>query len=189
MYLARFIAYMPPAVDLHRIRIALSLAVLLAAGPALAQGPSSLCTAREDVVFACRTGTKIASVCASKDASRTAGYLQYRFGPPARTPEIVLPAAASLPGKSASGQNVAFSGGGGSWMRFRKDDYGYVAYSGIGRWGPNGETRTKQGIVVERSGKTIARLECSEAFTVLPGSDWFDKLGVRTNGEEFDFPD
>jgi hypothetical protein len=189
LYLARFVAHPSPTVELHRIRIVLTLAAFLAAGPAFSQRPSSLCTAGEDVVFACRTGTKLASVCASKDASRTAGSLQYRFGPAAQPPEIVLPPAPTLPAKSAVGENVAFSGGGGSWIRFRKGEYGYVAYSGIGRWGPNGQTRTKQGIVVERAGKPIARLECGETHTVLPGADWFDKLGVRTNGEDFDFPD
>jgi hypothetical protein len=54
--------------------------------------PNTLCTKDERVIFACalRRPAKILSVCASRDLSRDAGYLQYRFGLPARV-ELEFP--------------------------------------------------------------------------------------------------
>ena len=153
--------------------------------------PAALCSGTETVVFACRAGAKLASVCASKDASRTAGYLEYRFGKadPGDPPELVLPDSRTVPARAATGDNVAFSGGGGSWLRFRKGDHAYVAYSGIGKWGPKGETREKQGVVVERGGKAIAHVKCGELVETLAPAD-YEKLGITTaKGESFAFPD
>lgn len=48
--------------------------------------PNTLCAKDERVIFACalRRPAKIVSVCASKDLTRETGYLQYRFGLPAK---------------------------------------------------------------------------------------------------------
>ena len=48
--------------------------------------PNTLCAKEERVIFACvlRRPAKIVSVCASKDLTRETGYLQYRFGLPAK---------------------------------------------------------------------------------------------------------
>ncbi len=161
------------------------------AAPPTPSGQSSFCTPQEEVVFACRTGAKLASICASRDASATRGYVQYRFGKPdsRQSLELALPEDRPAPPKAATGESVAFSGGGGAWMRFRKGGFAYVAYTGIGRWGPNGETREKAGIVVEQAGKAIATLKCSGRPVSLLGPAWFEKAGVRGGGEEFDFPD
>ena len=53
---------------------------------ALALQPNTLCAKTERVIFACalRRPAKIVSVCASKDLTRETGYLQYRFGLPAK---------------------------------------------------------------------------------------------------------
>lgn len=47
---------------------------------------NTLCAKTERVIFACvlRRPAKIVSVCASKDLTRDTGYLQYRFGSPAK---------------------------------------------------------------------------------------------------------
>ena len=74
-------------------------------------------------------------------------------------------------------------------MRFRKGAYAYVAYTGIGKWGPKGETREKAGIVVEQAGKAVANLKCGGRPASLLGPDWFGKVGVQGRGEDFDFPD
>jgi hypothetical protein len=152
---------------------------------------ASFCTPLETVVFACRTGSKLVSVCASNDASATKGYLQYRFGKlDSREPmEMTLPEGEIAPSRAASGENVPFSGGGGSWLRFRKTDTSYVVYSGIGKWGPKGETMEKQGVVVERGGQTITNLACTGALTSELGPDWFEKTGVTAKGQDFLFPD
>jgi hypothetical protein len=152
---------------------------------------NSFCTPMEQVVFSCRTGAKLVSVCASKDASRTKGYMQYRFGKPDSTEplEMILPEGQILPNKSATGDNVPYAGGGASWLRFSKGGYSYTVYSGIGRWGPKGETQEKNGLLVERSGKRIANLKCNNEPASELGPDFFEKLNIQGNGQEFDMPD
>lgn len=148
----------------------------------------SFCTARESIVFACRSGAKLVSVCASADISADSGYLQYRFGKPgAGAIELTLPKDERVPSASATGENVGFSGGGGSWLRFRNGNHGYVVYSGIGRWGENGQTLEKEGIRVENKGKTVADLPCSGPLTSALGPEWFEQTGITANDEEFLF--
>jgi hypothetical protein len=152
---------------------------------------SSFCTPMEQVVFSCRTGAKLVSVCASKDASRTKGYMQYRFGKPDSTEplEMILPEGQIVSNKAATGDNVPYAGGGASWLRFSKGGYSYTVYSGIGRWGPKGETQEKNGLLVERSGKRIANLKCNNEPASELGPDFFEKLKIQANGQEFDMPD
>jgi hypothetical protein len=157
-----------------------------------ARGQASFCTPLEVVVFACRTGGKMISVCAAKDATRNKGYLQYRFGKPDSSEplELMLPEGHLIAAKAATGENVPFAGGGGSWLRFRKGNYGYVVYEGIGRWGARGETQEKAGLVVERDGKQIANLKCSAAPISELGPQWYESTGVKLGrNEEFLFPD
>ncbi len=162
------------------------------AAPAALSGQASFCTAQETVVFSCRTGVKMVSVCASKNATQSKGYLQYRFGKPDsnEAPELMLPEGQLTANKAASGETVPFAGGAGSWLRFKKGSYSYVAYSGVGKWGPKGETREKNGLVVERSGKAVANLKCTGDATSELGPEWYEKMGVQPKGDEdFLFPD
>ena len=159
------------------------------APPAASTSQTSFCTPMETVVFACRTGKKLVSVCASKDLSPKAGYVQYRFGDPAEPLEMTLPEGFVHPSKAAYGATESFSGGGGAWLRFRNGKTGYVVYTGIGKWGRNGATLSKAGIVVEQNGKQAANLSCSTKETSELGPDWFDKAGIKPNPNEFfDFP-
>lgn len=152
---------------------------------------TSFCTPAETVVFACRTGAKMASVCASKDSGPKA-YLQYRFGKldGSEPLEQVLPEGGQVAAaRAANGESVPFSGGGGAWLRFRKGQFTYTVYTGIGNWGPKGEKRTKSGLHIEHAGKPLATLKCQEEPISLLGPDWFEKVGVKPGNEDFDFPD
>jgi hypothetical protein len=151
----------------------------------------SLCRARETVLFACRVGAKWVSVCAADRSSATEPYLQYRFGKVdvAAAPELVLPAALLPAADAAVGEFMPFSGGGGSWLRFRNGDTSYVVYSGIGRWGPRGETTEKQGVVVESRGEKIAELPCTGALVSELGPDWYDANEVTAQDQDFEFPE
>jgi hypothetical protein len=153
-------------------------------------GQTSYCTSMETVVFSCRSGAKMVSVCASKDAGPNRGYVQYRFGKPEDPLELVVPESQLPPPRAAIGENVPFSGGGGTWMRFTKGQVAYTVYSGIGKWGLNGEIREKAGVVVDQSGKRLALLKCNnpKALGEL-GPVWFEKAGVKSGGKDFDFPD
>ena len=152
---------------------------------------ASFCTSTETVVFSCRTGARMVSVCASKDAGPNRGTLQYRFGK-LDSPEpldIILPEGQVVPAKAAIGASVPFSGGGGSWLRFTRGQSTYTVYSGIGNWGPKGEKMTKEGLHVERAGKPVATLKCLDKPISLLGPDWFEKVGIKDNNQDFDFPD
>jgi hypothetical protein len=158
-----------------------------------AQGAStvSFCTPTENIMFACRAGAKMVSVCASKDAGPAQGYLQYRFGKAnsADPIELTLPEARLPPAKAAKGSAEGYSGGGGVWLRFSKGEFAYTVYSGIGNWGPRGQKQTKEGLLVERGGKQLANLPCSGALTSDLSPDWFEKMGVVRGDQEFFFPD
>ncbi|MGE4073584.1 MAG: hypothetical protein AB7E72_20625 [Lysobacterales bacterium] len=155
----------------------------------LAEGAiDSFCAPRETVVFDCRVGGKRVSVCGY---GPDGDWLQYRFGKAdTRAPlELTLPEGPVPASRAASGETVPFSGGGGSWLRFRNGDYSYVVYSGIGRWGVNGETLEKQGVVVERRGRVVADLPCSGPLTSELGPDWFEQTGISSDDPGFDFPE
>lgn len=168
-------------------------------GPALAAptpartAQASFCTPTEVIVFSCRTSPiKLVSVCASRDASASKGYLQYRTGKPdsGEPLDLTLPAAQLPPPQAASGESVPFSGGGAAWLRVAaKNNVAFVVYTGIGKWGPRGEIQEKAGVAVERDGKSVANLNCTGKPISLLGSDWFDKAGITAKGQDFDLPD
>jgi hypothetical protein len=148
----------------------------------------SLCTAQESIVFACKTGSKLVSVCADLQAGPGRGYVQYRFGRPG-APEMLLPAGKLPPPKAATGGTESYSGGGSAWLRFRRGSYAYTVFSGIGRWGPKGATRDTAGLLVEQPAGPGRNLKCSGKVTSQLGPAWFKKAGIsRKPGESFDIP-
>jgi len=154
---------------------------------------TSFCTPSETIVFSCRTSpTKMISVCASRDASPTKGYLQYRTGKPDSSDplDLILPAAKVPPPQAATGESLAFSGGGAAWLRIAaKNNIAFVVYTGIGKWGPRGEIQEKAGVTVERDSKSVASLKCTGKPISLLGPDWFEKAGIAARGQDFDLPD
>jgi hypothetical protein len=164
-------------------------ASIIATPPATKVLPTSLCERQERIVFNCAAGAKRISVCAAHPATAALPYLQYRFGTPGQSPELVLPAARLRPGSAASGENVGYAGGGASWLRFRNGKTAYVVYSGIGRWGGNGETISRQGVAVERPGRPKTHIACSDEATSVLDMDWYQRHGVGiAEGEEFTLP-
>jgi hypothetical protein len=154
---------------------------------------TSFCAPLENVIFSCRTGAKMVSVCASKDAAPGKGYLQYRFGKPdsADPLELILPESQLPPSRVATGTSVPFSGGGGAWLTFTKGQVAYTLYTGIGKWGPGGALSEKAGLAVDQGDKRLAVLKCDNPKAVRSeiGPDWFGKVGIRRPEREFDFPD
>jgi hypothetical protein len=152
----------------------------------------SLCTEDENVIFACSTGSKFVSVCEAKKATRTTGHLQYRFGKLESTEplDLTLPEAYVPANKAATGEHMPFSGGAGAFLRFDKGAFSYVVYTGVGRWGPKGETREKAGVVVERSGKLASSLKCKGEVQSELGPEWMEKRAIKLKpNDEFTFPD
>lgn len=150
----------------------------------------SYCAPVEKVIFACPMGKKLVSVCADPKSTPKAGMLQYRFGNPAEpVMELMWPESYLPPAKVASGTNFPLAGGGGAWMRIPKGDHAYVVYTAIGKFGPGGATATKAGLTVERKGKPIAQLKCTGKVISELGPDWFDKVGITDQNQDFDLPD
>jgi hypothetical protein len=163
-----------------------------ASPPPPAARQTSFCTPMENVIFSCRTGAKMVSACASKDAAPGKGYLQYRFGKPdsADPLELILPESQLAPSRVATGTSVPFAGGGGAWLTFAKGQVTYTLYTGIGKWGPGGELREKAGLAVDQGRKRLAVLKCDNPKIARSeiGPDWFGKVGIKA-GADFDFPD
>ncbi|MEY3881179.1 MAG: hypothetical protein RIQ94_1975 [Pseudomonadota bacterium] len=144
----------------------------------------SHCNAQEQVVFSCSTGTKLVSVCASKDLSATRGYLQYRFGVSSK-PELLFPSSTQtiLPRTNIQARTLMFAGGGGGYLRFINGHYNYIVYSAIGQgWG------AKDGIAVEKDGKVMANLLCKEVPVSILSEDFFGKAGLSNDQKEFELP-
>ena len=149
---------------------------------------SPSCAQGEATAFQCAVGARQVAVCHSA-GGRSGSWLQYRFGRPGQTPELIWPEYPADPVLSAEGRVESYAGGGASWLRFRRGDHAYVVYTGIGRWGDNGETREQSGVVVERRGEIIADLRCSGSVRSELGPEWFESVGVEAVDEaEFTIP-
>lgn len=182
----------PECSDSDRTPLITRATIIDEAAGANTSAQASFCTDAEDVVFACRTGGKLVSVCAARGSTATTGYVQYRFGKPAADAplELQVPDSRNVAAQVATGESVPFAGGGAAWMRFRRGNYAYVVYSGIGNWGPQGETAERAGVVVERGGRQIGALRCDEdRATGKLGPDWLERVGLEGKGEEFELPE
>lgn len=161
-------------------------AALFATGQphAVADGTAaaSHCTAGEQTLFACSTGRKLLSVCASADLALDAGVVQYRFGTSDGSP-FVLPVAAADWRIAVRGGSLMFSGGGGAYLAFANPPYRYVVYTAIGRgWG------SRAGVVVEKHGRRIANLPCAGAAASVLGPDLFARAGIAEDPTGFELP-
>jgi hypothetical protein len=140
------------------------------------------CQAGETVVFGCGIASgKWVNVCS--DVRQKPARLQYRFGAPGKL-ELALPPGGASPDPKVYGRSESYSGGGAAWLGFRNGDYRYVVYTGIGRWGPNGETRERAGVAVEKSGRTVAHFACTSAVRSVLGPDWYPQFGFAPERDE-----
>lgn len=162
--------------------LGLAAALVALSPPHAAAAGASHCTAGQQTLFACSTGRKLLSVCASADLAKDSGYVQYRFGVPGRS-AFVLPVAGVDWRPVTRGGSLMFSGGGGSYIAFASPPYRYVVYSAIGRgWG------SKAGVVVEKRGRQIASLSCNEPAISVLGPDLFDRAGIAPDLLGFELP-
>jgi len=142
----------------------------------------SHCAEDETIVFNCSTGKKVVSVCASKAISASTGYVQYRFGK-LESPELILPATKSPPTADIQANSLTFAGGGGAYIRFKRDEHSYVVYTAIGRgWGE------KAGVAVEINQQLQANLTCKKSVLSELGPDFFEQAGIKTDSAGFDIP-
>ncbi|MGL5452520.1 MAG: hypothetical protein ACRDBT_08985 [Aeromonas sp.] len=142
---------------------------------------TSLCQSQEEVLFACSTGKKIISVCASDDFSAHSGYVQYRFGTKKKI-ELAFPEQPGHPSTFATGGTITYAGGGAAYMRFNNGAHSYVVYSGMGRgW-------DKQGVVVEKRGKMLVNILCKTPSVEKFDATFFENNGIPTDETDFTIP-
>ncbi len=146
-----------------------------------------LCAANERVLFSCSTGAHTASICASKALSKDAA-MQYRFGK-AGSLELVYPEAGVKPADAFILGTLAFSGGGGAWLRFSKGPFRYTVFTATGKWGRGGALADAAGVAVEKDGKEFAHFPCRGGADGEIGPDLIEKLGLTEAAEAFDIPD
>lgn len=107
---------------------------------------ATLCEPKEVIVFSCSLPKKkIVSLCASKDASSTAGYMQYRFGRDASSIELEYPQKKAPPKKFFKYYSSSFPKGGTFGISFRIGEYRYSLYSTRSAFGYNGS-----GVILNR---------------------------------------
>lgn len=150
---------------------------------------STLCKADEVVVFSCPTRTNIASLCASKNASDSGGYMQYRFGRKNRL-DLSYPPVSARPADVFASGTAMFSGGGSAWLSFKRAPFSYTIFTASGRWGPSGSAADAAGVAVQKGGKEFANFPCRAAPGSEIGPELFEKLGLKEADptKRFDIP-
>lgn len=130
------------------IGIALFIGTVSLASPSVyGNGGSSLCAEEEQTVFSCkvRKHNKILAICASKDLSKSTGYLQYRFGRPGSL-DLVFPIE-----KETSRQQFSFA----RYTRyqvakvavvFRNNDHSYSVFDNYD--GESGTPTRERGVAI-----------------------------------------
>ena len=141
---------------------------------------NSLCAKDERIIFSCpiKRPAKIVSVCASKDLTSDRGYIQYRFGLPAKV-ELEFPKE-----RNGSQQKFQYS----HYFRARVDEteisftvngYEYQVTDDY-----NGEEKTAQtiqGVMVTAPGKPK---DVSLACRIKPKADYADVQAVLPSGSQ-----
>lgn len=149
--------------------------------PAMAAAPAPsvphLCTAPEAPVFACSTGKKRASVCATHSGSSE--QLVYRLAPLEGVPEMEYPSAGASAAAAFQYGTQPVDGKPVTFLSFDKGSYRYVVYAGGVQ---------HQGIVVEQRGKRIADLRCQgEAMASFDPAAW-QRMGLAQDSRGLQLP-
>lgn len=129
-----------------------------AAGATLPAGAASLCAPHEPVVFACRVGAKMVSLCRPADGD---GMLSYRFGTPAAL-EMRYPEPGLLARSAFTVSTTPLVGGGETTVAFQSGGYTYTVYSRVARGADGATPQFEDGLVVKRRGKVVGAWRCDD---------------------------
>ena len=126
----------------------------------------SLCRAGERLVFNCRSGQNIASVCLKPGIASEAPTLQYRQGKSGKL-EFAIPSSADM-SAHVGYKNVQGASDYATYLRFKSGTKSYYAYEASAR-GPNsptvGSTRIEPfGVVVLNGGIRTGSLRCKAGY-------------------------
>lgn len=169
---------------------------VLAAASAIAadrqEARASHCEPSEQVVFSCRIGPKVASLCASKRLTPAEGHVQYRYGPPGRV-EIAVPGRSPAdrpritvmrsPPSTANALSVGIESGGFHYHVFSSESTGSVG-AGMRSWVYDG------GVEVRKGQATVFSKHCTgQPDDARFLASFFIDAGfeVETDGKAWDF--
>lgn len=126
------------------------------------------CKPDETIVFSCPSGTRIISVCASKNLSQTDGYIEYRYGK-FKALEINFPPLERRAQQYVQARRLMFAKGGGVYLRFNNAPFSYNVYSAfVGGEGP------KEGVLVQKNDRDITRHQCTKPMYMTTINGLFD---------------
>ncbi|STX47260.1 Uncharacterized protein conserved in bacteria [Legionella hackeliae] len=142
---------------------------------------ASLCQSNEQVVFSCPTkNSKTISLCASEDLSAATGTIQYRFGKKNNI-ELFYPSKKIPPSEAFMGRSQMFSGGGGIYLRFGKNNFDYIIYSGIGKgWDVNG-------LILLKNSKFLSYFPCIEKPVIQITPEQLTSLNIPLDPDNKEF--
>jgi hypothetical protein len=152
----------------------------LTATPAVAQlnRADSLCRPSEAVLFTCKVGTKVVSICGQEQSQEQgqSGAI-YRFGRPGHV---------ELEVDDLHRAHDGWSGGGETQVYADTPTHRYIVYDRMGRIGVDNEghniPKFTSGLLVQSRGRMVSSQECA-----LPGA--FDQALLRKLTSEGDYVD
>lgn len=103
----------------------LTILLLLSFFCSAAEYRTNLCNKNEKILLNCLSGIKIASICASNDATRSSGYAKYRFGTPQKI-ELEFPPQYAPPSASFSFNSIPRPGGSMATISFTNGNHTYL---------------------------------------------------------------
>jgi hypothetical protein len=122
--------------------------------------PKNLCLAGEKMLLNCVTKSKLASVCASGDATNSGGYAKYRFGTPEKI-ELEFPKQESPPSSSFLLRVIPRPGGGNTKLSFTNQEYSYRIEESSGYpAGDNAGFESTTNIIISKKNKTVKKISC-----------------------------
>jgi len=141
----------------------------------------TLCNHDEQVIFSCpvKQPAKIVSLCASRNLTKEAGYVQYRFGQPDKI-ELEFPSQRTGTQRMFHYSHYMRAQFDETQIRFQLNGYEYAVFSDY-----NGEERpavNEQGVTVkapgkERESRLLCRGKAKADFSTLP--DVFENEDTR----------
>lgn len=119
---------------------------------------ADFCATGEKILFSCISGEKLVSLCASNDASRNAGYVQYRVINKGKL-EFEYPSSKLPPSKFFFESSLLWAADDEQQVHFQNEQYTYLIYDRSFKTSPKD---AKAGIFVYRNGKFIGGLDCKD---------------------------
>jgi hypothetical protein len=132
---------------------------------------ATLCAGAEKAVFSCSVlNGKIVSLCASPDLSRSAGYLQYRYGRTHDSVELQFPASTRREDGTFKVLQQYFAKGGTTALSFWIGPFRYSVFRTTSAFGFNGA-----GIIVSKDQRRVAYMRCNDQ-TIVTDDQRFNGL-------------